>query len=195
MPLQDIARESRVLVWTSVRLPDLEASKEERSKRITWHAGKTWSIPGDRACWQVAVVRAGLSSLLHHSCLFILWRELSPVLVKGQPLLGLSESLDLSLTFPINCVRTTQRWLWSTIVLPYQVEEGLEELQETGSTGRAAATALVHPTAPRLHPHIPIASAILKHGPQLFCRILETMATSFVHTSLACFLFYHLLAG
>lgn len=44
-----------------------------------------------------------VSSLLQYSLLFTLWRELSPVWVKGQPLLGLSGSLDLSLTFQINC--------------------------------------------------------------------------------------------
>lgn len=70
---------------------------------MTWQVGKTWSIPEDRSSWQVAVVRAGMSSLLQHSCLFTLWREHSPLWVKGHPLLGLSGSLDLGLTFQMNC--------------------------------------------------------------------------------------------
>lgn len=91
-----------------MRVPDLDASKGElkrkkKRKRMTWQAGKTWRIPGDRAWWQVAVVRVGMSSLLQYSCLFTLWRELSPVWVEGQPLLGLSGSLDLGLAFQINC--------------------------------------------------------------------------------------------
>lgn len=91
----------------SVRLPDLNAFKKERT--IICQAGKTWSIPGD-----------GVQSLVAGGhgkswdgfpapgyCPFGLWREHSPTWVKGQLLLGLSGSLDPVALFKLT-VRTTQ---------------------------------------------------------------------------------------
>lgn len=42
-----------------------------------------------------------------------------------------------------------------------------------------------------LHFDIQIASIMLKDGPQVFCRILETTDISLIGTSLVCFLFLH----
>lgn len=135
-----------------------------------------------------------MSSPLQNSCLFILRRELSPVLVKGQPLWGLSGSLDLSLTFQINCedhprivvVRQSAPLPGGGGATEHPVAVGRQQLPSWGSP---------LPPDPGGHPHVPIASAVLRHGPQLFCSIPETAATSFVDTSLVCFLFYHLRAS
>lgn len=149
-----------------------------------------------RAWWQVAMVRSGMSSLLQCSCPFSLWRELSPTWVKGQPLLGLSGSLDLSLSFQLPSVRTTQGSCDPQSTCWARWGRGCRSSNNLEALGEAAATLLGTPLAPCPRQEKSMPASWHSYGPyypqgwvSAFCRILETTDTSLVDT----FLFHHLL--